>query len=75
MKHHYLHLSAYSCDACNGPVIAGPTTTRENEISIEIDITRWERSACRVAIVKKLRSRRASVICSRLHGNRKSGHR
>jgi hypothetical protein len=39
MKNHYLHLSAYLCDACNGPVIAGSTTTRENEISKETDIT------------------------------------
>jgi hypothetical protein len=39
MKNHYLHLSAYPCDACNGPVIAGSTTTRENEISKETDIT------------------------------------
>jgi hypothetical protein len=38
MKKHYLHLSAYPCDACNGPVIAGSTAVRENEISKETDI-------------------------------------
>lgn len=38
MKKHYLHLSAYSCDKCEGPVIAGWTAVRENEISQETDI-------------------------------------
>jgi hypothetical protein len=38
MKKHYLHLSAYPCDACEGPVIAGSTAVRENEISKETDI-------------------------------------
>jgi hypothetical protein len=40
MKKHYLHLSAYPCDACAGPVIAGSTAVRENEISKETDIRR-----------------------------------
>lgn len=38
MKKHYLHLSAYPCDTCAGPVIAGSTAVRENEISKETDI-------------------------------------
>ena len=38
MKKQYLHLSAYPCDACTGPVIAGSTAVRENEISKETDI-------------------------------------
>ncbi len=38
MKKHYLHLSAYRCAACDGPVIAGSTAVRENEISKETDI-------------------------------------
>jgi len=38
MKKYYLHLSAYPCDTCGGPVIAGSTTVRENEISKETDI-------------------------------------
>ena len=38
MKKQYLHLSAYPCDACAGPVIAGSTAVRENEISKETDI-------------------------------------
>lgn len=38
MRKHYLHLSAYPCDTCGGPVIAGSTTVRENEISKETDI-------------------------------------
>ena len=38
MKKHYLHLSAYSCDKCEGPVISGWTAVRENEISQETDV-------------------------------------
>jgi hypothetical protein len=38
MKKQYLHLSAYSCDSCGGPVVAGSTAVRENEISKETDI-------------------------------------
>ena len=38
MKKQYLHLSAYSCDECMGPVVAGSTAVRENEISRETEI-------------------------------------
>ena len=38
MRHQYLHLSAYSCALCNGPVVAGSLAVRENEISKETDI-------------------------------------
>jgi hypothetical protein len=38
MRKHYLHLSAYSCDKCAGPVVAGSIAVRENEISKETDI-------------------------------------
>lgn len=38
MKKHYLHLSAYPCDTCAGPVIAGSTSVRESEISKETEI-------------------------------------
>jgi hypothetical protein len=38
MKKHYLHLCAYSCEECAGPVVAGLTTVRENDISKETDI-------------------------------------
>jgi hypothetical protein len=38
MKKQYLHLSAYSCDKCHGPVVAGSLAVRENEISKETDI-------------------------------------
>ncbi len=38
MKKQYLHLSAYPCDACNGPVVAGSLAVRENEISKETEI-------------------------------------
>jgi len=38
MSKHYLHLSVYICDECAGPVVAGSTATRENEISSETDV-------------------------------------
>src|SRR5579864_2956991 len=38
MRRHYLHVCAYSCDECRGPVISGSTAVRENEISKETDI-------------------------------------
>ncbi len=38
MKRQYLHLSAYSCDQCAGPVVAGVIAVRENEISKETDV-------------------------------------
>jgi len=38
MKRHYLHLCAYPCDLCAGPVVAGEVAVRENEISKETDI-------------------------------------
>ncbi len=42
MKKPYLHLSAYPCDKCAGPVIAGAIAVRENEISKETDIREVE---------------------------------
>lgn len=38
MRKQYLHLSAYACESCNGPVVAGTLAVRENEISKETDI-------------------------------------
>lgn len=38
MKKQYLHLSAYSCDTCKGPVVSGWLAVRENEISKETEI-------------------------------------
>src|SRR5580765_1557142 len=35
---HYLHLSAFRCEKCNGPVIAGSLGTRLDDISQETDI-------------------------------------
>ena len=37
MSKQCLHLSAYPCDTCAGPVIAGSIGVRENEISKETD--------------------------------------
>ena len=39
MRKQYLHLSAYICDECKGPVVSGLLAVRENEISRETDIT------------------------------------
>lgn len=38
MKKQYLHLSAYSCDKCHGPVVSACFAVRENAISKETDI-------------------------------------
>ena len=38
MRKHDLHLSVYSCDKCDGPVVAGSLAVRENEISKETEI-------------------------------------
>lgn len=39
MQTKYLHLSAYPCDKCEGPVIAGSFGTRETGISRESALT------------------------------------
>ena len=38
MRRQYLHLSAYLCDKCAGPVISGSLGIRENEISKEVEV-------------------------------------
>ena len=38
MRKQYLHLSAYSCNKCHGPVVSGSLAVRENVISKETDI-------------------------------------
>jgi hypothetical protein len=38
MRKQYLHLSAYSCDKCQGPVVSASLAVRENVISRETDI-------------------------------------
>lgn len=38
MRRQYLHLSAYSCDQCRGPVVSGSIAVREDEISKETGI-------------------------------------
>ena len=35
---YYLHLSAFPCEKCNGPVVAGSLGTRHDHISKETDI-------------------------------------
>jgi len=39
MSTKYLHISAYTCNKCEGPVIAGSFGTRETEISRESALT------------------------------------
>lgn len=39
MKSHYLHLRAFSCDICQGPVVTGSTAVRESDIQRETEIT------------------------------------
>jgi hypothetical protein len=36
---HYLHLMAFPCGKCNGPVVAGWIGTRKDDITQETDIT------------------------------------
>jgi len=38
LRKQYLHLSVFLCETCSGPVVAGSTAVRENEISKETDI-------------------------------------
>jgi hypothetical protein len=38
MRKQYLHLSAYPCERCEGPVVAASLAVRENEISNESGI-------------------------------------
>lgn len=38
MKKQYLHLVAYACHKCDGPVVSAALAIRENEISKETDI-------------------------------------
>jgi len=37
MKRHYLHLSVYRCDKCQGPIVTGSLAARQNEISKETE--------------------------------------
>jgi hypothetical protein len=37
MRRQYIHLCAYPCDKCSGPVVAATLTVRESEISKETD--------------------------------------
>ncbi len=39
MQTRYLHISAYACDNCDGPVISGAFGIRETEISRESALT------------------------------------
>ena len=39
MERKYLHISAYPCDRCEGPVIAASFGTRETEITRESALT------------------------------------
>jgi len=60
MKRQYLHLSAYQCDKCEGPVISGSIAVRENEISKETGI-RQIRAMCLACGHKQAKASEASV--------------
>lgn len=36
MRTHYLHLSAFTCEACSCPVISGSLATRATEIATNL---------------------------------------
>jgi hypothetical protein len=38
VKTKYLHLAAFTCVECNGPVISGSSATRETEIERETEL-------------------------------------
>ena len=38
MPIHYLHLAAFTCETCNGPVLSGSFATRKTETQRESDI-------------------------------------
>ncbi len=38
MRTQYLHLSAYPCDDCRGPVVSGWLAVRESDVQKETDI-------------------------------------
>lgn len=38
MRTQYLHLSAYLCDDCSGPVVSGWLAVRESDVSKETDL-------------------------------------
>jgi hypothetical protein len=57
---YYLHLSAFLCEKCNGPVIAGSLGTRHDHISKETDI-RSIGAACIVCGFRPLMTMEPSV--------------
>ena len=64
MRKQYLPFSAYSCDRCSGPVVAGSLAVRENEISKETDI-RQVGAVCPVvwsSAIQNDRARLASTV-------------
>lgn len=38
MKKQYLHITAYACDKCKGPVVAGSLGVRETVVSRETEV-------------------------------------
>lgn len=52
MRSRYLHISAYPCDDCTGPVVSGWFAVRETDLQRETDIRQVEQFACRAGIDK-----------------------
>ena len=59
MRRQYLHVSAYFCDKCGGPVISGSTGVREYEISKETEI----RNVGAICLSCGLRQKKATAPC------------
>jgi hypothetical protein len=72
MRKQYLHLCAYSCGICHGPVVSASLAVRENAISKETDVRQVGQFACRAAIGNRTRrEQRLSVIFCRWNGTLK----
>jgi hypothetical protein len=61
MRTGYFHISAYPCDRCNGPVIAGAFGIRETEISRESELT-TAGSVCLTCGNKQAKTSEGSIV-------------
>jgi len=72
---HYLHLTAFPCQECNGPVIAGSLGTRHDNITQETDIRLVGAIVSRAGAGRKRFSRPLSIkVFARLNGRGPSKH-
>ena len=72
---HYLHLTAFPCQKCNGPVIAGSLGTRHDNITQETDIRLVGAICIACGAGRKRFSRPLSIkVFARLNGRGPSNH-